>query len=146
MTTPEQQIFAIGVLTQAVNFLFDEARKILAERRERRQAMNQQDDTPALPSGSKESAKETVLNWKATNFDEEAKKEIDHLLKLIDIQQNHRRNAELTIANIGGILAATPRERAQLENAENEVLKHTRKLKNILEKVYNQPIHIDGLG
>lgn len=79
-------------------------------------------------------------------LDEETKKEIDHLLKLIDIQQNHRRNAELTIANIGGILAATPRERAQLENAETEIINHTQKLKILLEKVYNQPIHIDGLG
>jgi hypothetical protein len=144
MSTPEQQ-FAITVLTQAVSFLFDEARKILTERRQRRQEMQQQNDTVALPSGIKESTKETVLEMKQVSLDEEAQKEIVHLLELIKIYQNQRRNAELTIANIGGLIASTPRERAQLENAENAILMHTQKLKKLLEKVYGQPIHIDGL-
>ncbi|MBE7470064.1 MAG: ATP-binding protein [Anaerolineales bacterium] len=146
MTTPEQSMFAMGVLTQAVSFLFDEARKILAERRERRQKMEEPDDRPALPDGVQASAKEKFLELKPANFDDETRKEVDHLLKLIAIQQDHRRKAEVKINKLGGILFVPPNVRVELESAEDEILTHTQKLKKLLEKVYNQPIHLDGLG
>lgn len=144
MGMPEQQ-FAVTVLTQAVGFLFDEARKILAERRQRRQEMEEPDDTVALPAGAEESAKEPILELKPSNLDEETQDEIDHLLKLIKIQQDHRRKAEVKINRLGGILFVPPNVRVELENAEDEILKHTQKLKKLLEKAYNQPIYIDGL-
>lgn len=144
MTTPEQQ-FSIMVLTQAIGFLFDEARKILAERRQRRQEMQETDDTPVLPSGTEESNKQNILELTPTNFDDETQKEIDHLMKLIDIQTKHRRNAEMKINKLGGLLFVPPNVRVELENAEEEILKHTQKLKNLLEKVYDQPIYINGL-
>jgi hypothetical protein len=137
--------FALMVLTQAVGFLFDEARKILAERRQRRQETEEPDDTVALPDGAEESSKETILELKPTNLDEETQEEINHLLELIKIQKDHRRKAEVKINKLGGILFVPPNVRVELENAEDEILKHTQKLKKLLEKVYGQPIYIDGL-
>jgi hypothetical protein len=133
------------VLTQAVSFLFDEARKILAERRQRRQELEKPDDTAALPAGVEGSTKETILELKPMNLDEEIQEEISHLLELIKIQRDHRRKAEVKINKLGGILFVPPNVRVELENAEDEILKHTQKLKKLLEKVYNQPIYIDGL-
>jgi hypothetical protein len=145
MAAPGTEPFALMVLTQAVSFLFDEARKILAERRQRRQMMEEPDDMVALPAGVEESAKETVLELKPMNLDEEIQEEISHLLELIKIQRDHRRKAEVKINKLGGILFVPPNVRVELENAEDEILKHTQRLKKLLEKVYNQPIYIDGL-
>lgn len=145
MTIPEQQQFAITVLTQAVGFLFDEARKILAERRQRRQEMQEPDDTAALPAGVEESDKETVLKLKPGNLDKQTQEEIDHLFKLIKIQTDHRRKAEIKINKLGGILFVPPNVRVELEHPEDEILKYTQRLKKLLEKVYNRPIYIDGL-
>jgi hypothetical protein len=145
MAAPGTEPFALMVLTQAVSFLFDEARKILAERRQRRQKMEEPDDMVALPAGVEESAKETVLELQPTSLDQETQDEINHLLELIKIQRDHRRKAEVKINKLGGILFVPPNVRVELENAEDEILKHTQKLKKLLEKVYNQPIYIDGL-
>jgi AAA+ ATPase superfamily predicted ATPase len=145
VATSGPQQFAMMVLTQAISFLFDEASKILAERRQRRQEMEEADDTVALPAGVEESSKETILELKPTNLDEETQQEINHLLELIKIQRDHRRKAELKINKLGGILFVPPNVRVELENAEDEILKHTHKLKKLLEKVYGQPIYIDGL-
>jgi energy-coupling factor transporter ATP-binding protein EcfA2 len=145
MLPSEQSKWPMLVLTQAVIFLFDEARKLLDERRQRRQQMKEHEDMVTLPSGVEESAKQTILDLKPVNLDNETAKEINHLRAVIAVHEEHRRHAEKTIATYGGILNATPRERAQLENAENEILKHTQRLKKLLEKVYDQPIHINGL-
>jgi hypothetical protein len=145
MATPGAEPFALMVLTQAVSFLFDEARKILDERRQRRQETEEPDDTVALPDGAEESTKETILDLKPTSLDQETQEEINHLLELIKIQRDHRRKAEVKINKLGGILFVPPNVRVELENAEDEILKHTQKLKKLLEKVYNQPIYIDGL-
>jgi hypothetical protein len=139
------QHFAMAILTRALDFLFDEARKILAERRQRRQEMEEADDTVALPDGVEESSKETILELKPANLDQETQEEVDHLLELIKIQRGHRRKAEVKINKLGGILFVPPNVRVELENAEDEILKHTQRLKKLLEKVYNQPIYIDGL-
>jgi hypothetical protein len=142
MVTPE---FPMMVLTQAVGFLFDEARKILAERRQRRQEMAGLDDTPTLPTDAEESAKETILTLRPANLDEDTQKEIEHILELIQIQKDHRRKAEVKINKLGGLIHVSPPVRVELENAEDELLKHTQRLKKLLERIYKQPIYIDGL-
>jgi len=38
-----------------------------------------------------------------------------------------------------------PDIRFELESAETEILKYSQRLKKLLEKVYNQPIYLDGL-
>lgn len=137
--------FSFMVLTQAVTFLFSEAKNILAERRRRRQEMDEADDLVSLPNGIEESDKDGVLKLRPVNFDEEIKKDIENILKIIEIQREHRRKAEIKINKLGGILFVPPNVRVELEYPEDELLKYSQKLKVLLEKVYDCPIYIDGL-
>jgi hypothetical protein len=145
MVTSGQKEFAMTVMSQAIGFLFDEVRKILDERRQRRQQMQEGDDTVALAPGVEESKEETILELRSTNLDDETQKEISHVLELIEIQRDHRRKAELKINKLGGILFVPPNVRVELESAEDEIIAYSQKLKKLLEEVYGRPIHIDGL-
>ena len=134
------------VLTQAVTFLFDEARKTLTERRERRRKAGETDDTVSLPSGTKGNTKEEVLALKPVNFNTELEKEIENAKQIIKIHMKHRRDAELIIAQQGGDPYVSPNVRFERDYAEDEIQKYTQRLKKLLEEVYSRPIHIDGLG
>lgn len=142
MITPE---IVGAVLKPAIDFLFGEFKRILAERRERRQQRGEPDDTIALPSDVEESPREGILILTPANWNEEVEKEVKHLLNSIKIYRGHRRNAETKIDRRGGLDYVTPDVRAELESAESAILEYTQRLKRLLERIYGQPIHIDGL-
>ena len=134
-----------AALKPAVEFLFGEFKRILAERRERRQQRGEPNDAIALPPGVEESTREGILTLTPANWNEEVEKEVKHLLNLIEIQREHRRHAETKINRLGGLDFVPPNVRSELESAEGAILEHTQRLKRLLERVYDQPIHIDGL-
>lgn len=123
--TAIEQWFGLTVLKEAVPFLFDEARRILAERRKRRQQLGERDDTVSLPGEVEESDKDAVLKLKPADLSGEIQKDIDSYLDVIKTYKAHRRAAEEKIAKMGGILYVTPPVRTELENAEDEVIKYT---------------------
>ena len=143
--TSLEQWFAATILKDAIPFLFDEARKILAERRQRRQELSKPEDNSTQSSHVKETEKEEILNLEPVILNEEIQKDIDSYLKQIQFHNQHRRIAEEKIAAMGGINYVTPPIRYELNNAEDEIIKSTKKLKVALENIYGQPIHIDGL-
>jgi len=142
MVAPE---IAAAVLKPAIDFLFGEFKRFLADIRERRQKRGELNDTGALLSGEEESTKEGILVLTPANWNEEMEKEVKHLLNLIRIHSEHRRNAETKISQRGGYYYVTPDVRAELESAEDAILDYTQRLKRLLERVYGQPIHIEGL-
>ena len=52
---------AVAALTKAVDFLFDEAGKLMDERRTARKARGDAEDTPASPAGTTATTKEDIL-------------------------------------------------------------------------------------
>ena len=149
----------IPILLKAIDFLFDEGRKILEERRERRKA----DEAPpvsAEPEPVKvtppveESPKGEEIQKEETNKQElltskvderswqDNEEEVQHLVRLLETYSRNYHLAKEQYAKWGSALVP-PIILHNLTEAEDSMLKTTQRLESILSKVYKKDILIN---
>ena len=138
----------IPILLKAIDLIFDEGRKILEERRERRKA-EEAPSASAEPEPAKstppveETDKQELLTSKVDELswrDNEA--EVQHLVRLLEIYSRNYHVAKEQYAKWGSALVP-PIIVHNLSEAEDAMLKTSQQLEIILSKVYKKDIHIN---
>lgn len=139
----------LPILLKAIDFVFEEGRKILEERRERRKMHD------SLPKGEeKELPKEITLrepekevqikqDFLASRVDEilwrNHEQEIQHLVRLLETYSNNYHLAKEQYAKWGDALVP-PIIVNNLRDSENSMIETIKRLESILSKVYRKDI------
>ncbi len=148
--TPMLDPVQIPILLKAIDFVFDEGRKILEERRERRRKMNdapaQSEDqgpeaAPALPEPERE--KEVKQGLLASKIDDllwrNHEAEVQHLVRLLETYSRNYRLAKEQYAKWGDALVP-PIIVNNMTEAEKSMLETLQRLEEVLSKVYERDI------
>jgi len=151
----------LPILLKAIDFVFEEGRKILEERRERRKASN----TP-LPKEEQEPVKEIVppepkeekeivpsepakeidvkQDLLASKIDEllwqNHEEEVQHLVRLLETYSRNYHLAKEQYAKWGSALVP-PIIVHNMTDAENSMIETIKQLETVLSKVYKKDIH-----
>ncbi len=137
---------AVVALTKAVDFLFDEAGKLMEERRAARKARGDAEDTPAPPAGAVTTTKEEVLSLQPkTVYLKDIPKEVQHCLDMIHQYRDNKRRLDATIAAYNGFLFAPGHIQYQLRDSEDQIKHWCQQLKNLIDESYGHKIVIIGL-
>ena len=145
----------IPILLKAIDFLFDEGRKILDERRERRKA-SQASSQPEVPVKNEEQPPQAeVIALKpeqievvkkdllATSIDNSSwldhEEEVQHLVRLLETYTRNYRLSQEQYAKWGDALVP-PIIVHNLTSAENSVVETLQRLETVLSKVYKKDI------
>ena len=141
----------LPILLKAIDFVFEEGRKILEERRERR-TMNdapapgeekQPETEPALPAPEpKAEVKQDLLD---TKIDEilwkNHEEEIQHLVRLLETHSRNYHIAKEQYAKWGSALVP-PIIVHNMTEAENSMIETVKQLEVVLSRVYNKDIQV----
>ena len=139
----------LPILLKAVDFVFDEGRKILEERRERRKLHDNssKSEVPELVKEIKlpdpEMAKASKQNLLASKVDEtlwqDHEEEVKHLVRLLETYSRNYHLAKEQYAKWGSALVP-PIIVNNMADAENSMIETLEQLQNILSKVYKKDI------
>ena len=140
----------IPILLKAIDFVFDEGRKILEERRERRKANEAvpggKSPEPAAepaPAGAQEQA-EVKQDLLVSRIDEivwkDHETEVQHLVRLLETYSNNYHLAREQYAKWGSALVP-PIILHNMTEAENSMLDTIKRLEGVLSKVYKKEIN-----
>lgn len=142
----------IPILLKAIDFVFDEGRKILEERRERRKASaattamdpnpNQEPATEPEPADiqATNQIKQDLLTSKIDEIlwkDHEL--EVQHLVRLLETHSRNYHLASEQYARWGSALVP-PIIVHNMTEAENSMVETLKKLENVLSKVYKKDV------
>lgn len=142
----------LPILLKAVDFVFDEGRKILEERRERRkmqdhpstaEAKEPAQETTAVEVREKSEIKQDLLTSKIDEIlwqNHEA--EVQHLVRLLETYSRNYQLAKEQYAKWGSALVP-PIIVSNMTEAENSTLETIKRLEVILSKVYKKDIDIE---
>ncbi len=139
----------IPILLKAIDFVFDEGRKILEERRERRK-MN---DTSPKTEGQEppkeaepleiEQVKEVKQDLLASKIDDLSwlnhEEEVQHLVRLLDTYSRNYHLAKEQYAKWGSALVP-PIIMHNMTEAEGSMIETIERLQTVLSKVYKKDI------
>ena len=141
----------LPILMKAIDFVFDEGRKILEERRERRKMQDtsakgeveeQAKETAVIELEKKNEIKQDLL---ASKIDEILWKnhemEVQHLVRLLETYSRNYYLSKEQYAKWGSALVP-PIIVSNLQEAENSMLETIKQLENILSKVYKKEIQL----
>jgi len=140
----------IPILMKAIDFVFDEGRKILEERRERRktnEAPSKSDDREpaqeiALPEPERE--KEIKQDLLTSKIDEilwkNHEEEVQHLVRLLETYSRNYYVAKEQYAKWGSALVP-PIIVNNMTESENSMIETIKRLELILSKVYKKDIN-----
>ncbi len=139
----------LPILLKAIDFVFDEGRKILEERRERRKNgesvpsdQNQEPETAPAPAEIQK-ANEVKQDLLASKIDEilwkDHELEIQHLVKLLETYSRNYHLASEQYAKWGSALVP-PIIVNNMTEAENSMLATIQRLEAVLSKVYKKDI------
>jgi len=141
---------AIPILVKAVDFLFDEARRVLDERRKRRET----ESARALQNRNGEKGNVSVEHKYRNRIDNKDKamkmavkddmlrfyqNEIEHLVSLLEIYARNYHLAKEQYARWGSALVP-PIIIGNLEEAEESILKTSIKLQKLLSVLYGKEV------
>jgi hypothetical protein len=138
----------LPILLKALDFVFDEGRKILEERRERRKQENAPKSDAQEPSAETtlvepEKAVEVKQDLLASKIDEILWKnhemEIQHLVRLLETYSRNYQIAKEQYAKWGSALVP-PIIVSNMSEAENSMLETIKRLETILSKVYKKDV------
>lgn len=140
----------LPILLKAIDFVFEEGRKILEERRERRKAQENPskaeiqetpDEVTAVEVEQKKELKQDLL---ASKIDEilwqNHEAEVQHLVRLLETYTRNYQLAKEQYAKWGSALVP-PIIVNNMNEAENSVLETIKQLEAVLSKVYRKEIH-----
>jgi len=140
----------LPLLLKAIDFVFDEGRKILEERRERRKLHDgsSKNEPAELVKETKlpdlELQKESKQKLLGSKVDETLwwnhEEEVKHLVRLLETYSSNYHLAKEQYAKWGSALVP-PIIVNNMADAENSMIETMEKLQNILSKVYKKDIH-----
>lgn len=141
----------LPLLLKAIDFVFEEGRKILEERRERRK-LNEVDPKREEPEPAKELVTPEPEDGKAIKQDLLTSKvdellwqnhqlEIQHLVKLLETYSRNYHLAREQYAKWGDALVP-PIILHNMQDAENSMLETVKRLESVLSKVYKKDINL----
>ncbi|HEY5731161.1 MAG TPA: hypothetical protein VIS72_14000 [Anaerolineales bacterium] len=139
----------LPILLKAIDFVFDEGRKILQERRERRKTSQ----VPPKDEGSEpekeiilpepEKVKEIKQGLQSSKIDEllwqNHELEIQHLVRLLETYSRNYHLAKEQYAKWGSALVPPIVMHSMIE-AENSMMETLKRLETILSKIYKKDI------
>jgi len=138
----------IPILLKAVDFVFEEGRKILEERRERRK-MNDNSSKSEVPETEEinpvvvQKQAEVRQDLLASKIDENIwqnhEQEVQHLVRLLETYSRNYHIAKEQYAKWGSALVP-PIIMHNLTEAENSMIGTIKKLEAVLSKVYKKDI------
>jgi hypothetical protein len=141
----------LPILLKAIDFVFEEGRKILEERRERRKAQENPQkaeiqapvqEIPAPETQPKEEIKQDLL---ASKIDEilwqKYEWEVESLVKQLESHTQSYYILKEQYAKWGSALVP-PVIIIQMEEKENSIIETKKQLETILSKVYKKEIHL----
>ena len=126
---------AFSIVTKAVDFLFDQAAKVLQSQRDDRKSIEPSNEQKTI------SDKNQILEA-ITGVNNE---EIRHCLKQIETYTSNVHLLEDQIAIRGGEALASLKLVNDLRTNQDELRKRITKLKSLLEEASNQEINVPGL-
>lgn len=137
----------IPILLKAIDFIFEEGRKILEERRERRKVqesapeINPQETEMTIPDvPKKDEIKQELL---ASKIDEirwqNHEAEVQHLVRLLETYSRNYQLAKEQYAKWGSALVP-PIIVSNMNEAESAMLETIKRLEDTLSKVYEKDI------
>ena len=139
----------LPILLKAIDFIFDEGRKILEERRERRRtnanplASDLQEDEKELILPESEKAEAIKQDLIASKIDEvlwqNYEMEVQHLVRLLETYSRNYYLAKEQYAKWGSALVP-PIIVSNLNEAENSMLETIKRLEDTLSKVYQKDV------
>ena len=142
----------VPILLKAIDFVFEEGRKILEERRERRKmndaaSQTEVQDLPKeiarLPELPIEQIKEVKRNLITSKIDDLSwlnhEEEVQHLVRLLEIYSRNYHLAKEQYAKWGSALVP-PIILHNMTEAENSVIETIGRLQTVLSKVYQKDI------
>ena len=142
----------VPILLKAIDFVFEEGRKILEERRERRKmndaaSQTEVQDLPKeiarLPELPIEQIKEVKRNLLVSKIDDLSwlnhEEEVQHLVRLLEIYSRNYHLAKEQYAKWGSALVP-PIIMHNMTEAENSVIETIGRLQTVLSKVYQKDI------
>ena len=140
----------LPILMKAIDFVFDEGRKILEERRERRK----QDSAPTVEEQVKETTiiepekgNEIKQDLLASKIDDILWKnhelEVQHLVRLVETYSRNYYLSKEQYAKWGSALVP-PIIVSNLQEAENSMLQTIQQLETVLSKVYKKEIQLES--
>ena len=140
----------LPILMQAIEFIFDEGRKILEERRERRKRQeslpgNQQAKEPSKENAvhQPEQAVQIKQDLITTKVDEilwkNHEQEVKHLVRLLEIYSRNYYLAREQYAKWGDALVP-PIIVNNITESENSMIETIQKLESVLSKIYKKDI------
>ncbi|MEP7137591.1 MAG: hypothetical protein ABI904_21925 [Chloroflexota bacterium] len=139
----------LPILLKAIDFVFDEGRKILEERRERRKQSDgpsKKEDlepvkevVPSKPEKEKETKQELLVTKVDEILWQDHEEEVKHLLRLLETYSRNYQLAKEQYAKWGSALVP-PIIVNNMTEAENSMITSMEKLQNILSKVYKKNI------
>ena len=142
----------IPILLKAIDFVFEEGRKILEERRERRKMEDTSPKTEGQESPKQpepleiEQVKEVKQDLLASKIDDlswqKHEEEVQHLVRLLD---TYSRNYHLTKEQYAkwGSALVPPIIMHNLTEAENSMIETIERLQTVLSKVYKKDITLN---
>ena len=145
--------YQLPVLLKAIDFVFDEGRKILEERRERRKMnetpQNSENQEPVvkpvkeIPAPEPEKEVETKQDLLSSKIDEirwqDHELEVKHLVKLLETYSRNYHLASEQYAKWGSALVP-PIIVHNMTEAENSMIETLKQLETVLSKVYKKDI------
>ena len=137
---------AAVALTKAVDFLFDQAGKLMEERRENRKKAGESDEAPAALTPSPPTTKEEVQSWQPQKVMlKDTPQEIEHALRMLETYRRNKRNIDAAIAAYGSFTLAPRINQNELLETENNIKDWSQKLKGLVEQAYGRKIMLIGL-
>lgn len=142
----------LPILLKAIDFVFEEGRKILEERRERRRMQDNlpKEELPEPPHETTalavEEEKQIKQDLLASKIDEilwqNHESEVQHLVRLLETYSRNYQLAREQYARWGSALVP-PIIVNNMNEAENSMLRTIKELEVTLSKVYKKDIHPD---
>jgi hypothetical protein len=139
----------IPILLKAVDFVFDEGRKILEERRERRklaasaspgESQEPAKDEPSVSAEEQAQVKQDLLTSKIDpGLWQNHEQEIQHLVRLLETYSRNYQLAREQYAKWGSALVP-PIIMHNLTEAENSMVETLKQLETVLSKVYKKDL------
>jgi hypothetical protein len=140
----------LPILLKAIDFVFEEGRKILEERRERRKKQDQlptseeKTSSQAIVPLAPEKAEEIKQDLLASRVDEilwhNNEQELQHLVRLYDTYSGNYYLAREQYAKWGDALVP-PIIVNNLKDAENSMIETIQRMETVLSKIYKKEIH-----
>jgi len=139
----------VPILLKAIDFVFEEGKKILQERRERRKlnespsqsgVQEPQKEVTPVQSGQMAEVKQSLL---ASKIEDQSwlnhEEEVQHLVRLLDTYSRNYYLAKEQYAKWGDALVP-PIIVHNMTSAENSIIETTQRLEAVLSKVYKKDI------